>query len=728
MRFSCAFKRCVSLLLILVLFVDIAVGEGFSMDHFSFYQSNKSFAIDEGTNVREVNGKGVSLGQLVVNASFLDDSGVTDDQSFFVEYDTAASFSYLDISLSTDKSQHPESWYITDDNASEAMIIGNTVEKIAFGGKMKNGVIVVQKSYDQSEWTTVFQDTNIFENHKTAWHNFYTASRSDVNAGCYYRIIFAYKIERRAKQQNFWFIDTSSYERKWCVETYQIFLLGDDNTVFETADISMDGSGDTDVDAGMTTFGNQSAINNTAAVDTFNMGDGSAGMAGEAGNVQAHAEQGLVDGSTVVHTGADNAKNGADYVITSSDGIVTQVQSKYYSTPNATISACFENDLFRYYSDVGVPMTIEVPKDQYDSCVTIMRRRIANGQVPGVTNPDQASEIVRPGSVTYRQAVNVAKAGTIESLVYDAKTGCVSSLISLGISAVVQFAVDMWNQQPVETALKNSLYTGLRVGGNAFVTSVLSSQLTRTGLNSLLVPASEVVIKAIGSKAAAVIVNAGRVGMTPIYGAAAMKSAARMLRGGVIVNTVSFLVFTIPDAVSLFRGRISGKQMVKNMAVTGGGIGGAALGAQGGALLGTAIAPGIGTTIGGIVGGLLGGIGVSIGVDKVADLIAEDDADEMLDIITVEYQNLINEYLLNENEATAVSEYLSEELNANSGKLKDMFASEDRHTFAREMIEPAVREEISKRENIVLPDEEVIQEVLIDTLEEIYDMELATEE
>ena len=49
-------------------------------------------------------------------------------------------------------------------------------------------------------------------------------------------------------------------------------------------------------------------------------------------------------------------------------------------------------------------MDLEVPKDQYNLAVEIMRNKILAGWVVGVTDPDQADNIVRAGYFTYSQA------------------------------------------------------------------------------------------------------------------------------------------------------------------------------------------------------------------------------------------------------------------------------------------------------------------------------------
>lgn len=96
--------------------------------------------------------------------------------------------------------------------------------------------------------------------------------------------------------------------------------------------------------------------------------------------------------------GDDNAKNGADRIV---DGVY--IQSKYCATGSRCINECFEKDgngTFRYMID-GKPMQIEVPSDKYDEALKAMEEKIRNGQVKGVTDPEEAKNIVRKGHFTY---------------------------------------------------------------------------------------------------------------------------------------------------------------------------------------------------------------------------------------------------------------------------------------------------------------------------------------
>ena len=468
-------------------------------------------------------------------------------------------------------------------------------------------------------------------------------------------------------------------------------------------------------------LGDVLSANKIFVEEKFTSPKGGHGWAAERANSLIDSILGIFKGQKAILVADSNAANGPDRIITDfQDDIIQQIQTKYYNTANRSIDSCFDKEtgMFRYVDGSGNPMAIEVPSDQYEQAVKRMEEMIRAGKVEGITDPASAKDIVKKGSITYKQAQNLAKAGTIESLTYDTVQGSVVFGSSFGLSAVVEFAISKWNGDSTDVALKRSVFKGLEVGGKAFMTSVLASQLSKAGLNSLLVPSSEAVVRALGPKAAQVFVNAFRTGSN-IYGAAAMKSAAKLLRGNAITSAVSLVIFTVPDLVDIFRGRISGKQLAKNMAETAGGIAGGVGGWAGGAALGSLILPGPGTVIGGIIGGLAGGIGGSLGVGAIADLIAEDDADEMLDIIYNEFEKVAIEYLLNEDEMQKVAEYLTEKIDGN--KLKDMFSSKDRHQFARDLIEPYTRTLTNRRPKISIPTEEQFQEELIIVLEDIYD-------
>lgn len=201
---------------------------------------------------------------------------------------------------------------------------------------------------------------------------------------------------------------------------------------------------------------NTIGVESTMFAATYGAGNTKTGhgiYAEEAGSVldRLHGER-----STVI--GRDNARNGADKIV----GVSGQsVQCKYYHTAAESVDACFQKGTdgslqFRYFDLDGNPMKIEVPKDQYTDAINKMESHIENGEVAGVSDPKQASEIIREGRITYQQAVNLAKAGTIESLSYDTAKAAVNCLSVLGVSAVVTFALIYWNEKDLKKAAKKN--------------------------------------------------------------------------------------------------------------------------------------------------------------------------------------------------------------------------------------------------------------------------------
>lgn len=99
-------------------------------------------------------------------------------------------------------------------------------------------------------------------------------------------------------------------------------------------------------------------------------------------------------------------------------------------------------------------MQIEIPSDKYESAVKAMENRIRKGEVPNVSNPEEAKNIVRQGKFFYEQVKNIAKAGTVESITYDAVNGTIIAAGSFGITSALSFATSIWNGEDMEIALK----------------------------------------------------------------------------------------------------------------------------------------------------------------------------------------------------------------------------------------------------------------------------------
>lgn len=463
-----------------------------------------------------------------------------------------------------------------------------------------------------------------------------------------------------------------------------------------------------------TVFGNISNAATEYAYDKFNTPRGH-GFAAERANHLCD----LLDGKDAVIVGDDNAKNGADRMV---DGV--NIQSKYCNTGSKCIYECFENGRYRYYNTDGSPMQVEVPSDKYDDAVKAMAERIKKGQVPGVTDPAKAKDIVRKGNFTYEQAKNIAKAGTVESITFDSVNGAIISAYAFGLSAALTFAVSMWKGDSSEESLKAAA-AGLKVGGTTFLTAVLTGQLQKSALNGAFRISSDAIVNMIGPKASQFLVNAFRTGKN-IYGAAAMKSASKLLRGNIVTAAASVVVLSAFDVANIFRGRISGAQLFKNITNTTATVAGGTAGWVGGASAGAAIGsvvPVIGTAVGGFVGGVLGsflgGSAANSVSSAVMDEFIEDDAKEMVAIIEDVFKDMAVDYLISESEAEEIADILKDIIDG--GFLKDMYASDYRYEFAKDALLPVFDTITMQRPKIILPDESDLCSGVRQLLEEMTD-------
>lgn len=319
-------------------------------------------------------------------------------------------------------------------------------------------------------------------------------------------------------------------------------------------------------------------------------------------------------GKTVEKVGMDNSLNGADRI---SDGVY--IQTKYCADASKSVAAAFKNGSYRYDG-----MRLEVPSDQYDEAVRIMRERISNGEVKGVADPNMAEQLVVKGHYTYDEAVRIAKADNLDSIKFDMKTQSVSCLFACGLSFAVAYCTAKSQGMSHSDALKAASKQALKSGASTMITGVAAQQLLRThvGRNFASVATKSVkpVVQAamktelgkqMVAKTASVIVG------KQVAGAAAANVVTKALRTNAVVSSVVFVGTTIPDVVNLCRGKISGAEFAENTTANAAGVGGGWAGASAGAAIGSMVCPVVGTVIGGIVGGIGGGLGASLGVKKV---------------------------------------------------------------------------------------------------------------
>lgn len=371
--------------------------------------------------------------------------------------------------------------------------------------------------------------------------------------------------------------------------------------------------------------------------------DGSTGHGFAAEDYNAFCDK--RSGADVYYSGRGNAKNGADRMV---DGIYIQV--KYCSTPQSTVNAAFSDNgqgVYRYYAD-GKPQILEVPADQYDRCVALMEQKIKNGQVDGVSDPNDAKNIVRKGSCSYAQAKNIARAGNIDSLLFDVKTGAVIALSSLGVAFSVKLcmaALTCKNMEDFKVAIQLSFLEGLKSGTITFSTSVFTTQVVRTQFGRKFVAFAQHASKnsidsiynnGIGQKMVHDI--ASGLWNKTLTGVSAKNVVVKLVRVNAVTNVATFLITSVPDTYQfLVSKKISGPQFIKNLVVNATSITGATIGGVLGLRFGHP-----GAVAGSMIGGCIAGI-----LNKtIADKISKDDSEYMQELIKIALLELSNEYAM----------------------------------------------------------------------------------
>lgn len=306
-------------------------------------------------------------------------------------------------------------------------------------------------------------------------------------------------------------------------------------------------------------------------------------------------------------------------------------------------------------------------------------------------------------------------------------TGVVICSCAFGISFVTTLYLTWRRTGDLKQSIQAGASAGLQVFGISFIQHMVVSQVARTGLANSLMGPSQYVVAKLGTQASANIVNAIRAlsGKSAIYGAAATKHLAKILRSNMITSALTFAVFSVPETYNLIQKKTSASQFAKNMSVLAGSIAGGAGGAvAAGAVAakiagatGTAVAPGVGTVVG-IAGGFVGGVVGSKLVGTVGDILHENDVETYGRLFNAYVSYLVSEYLLAESEMDSLIEGLNKiEQKAFKKLFEDIAKSNEQEQVLRDFLEPYFDSVVEKREKFLLPQADEIILAMADLVE-----------
>ena len=314
-------------------------------------------------------------------------------------------------------------------------------------------------------------------------------------------------------------------------------------------------------------------------------------------------------------------------------------------------------------------MQLEVPKDQYSEAVSLMKKKIQDGKVKGITDPNEASKIIRKGNITYQDAKLIAKGGNLTSIKYDTIDGAFQSLPIAGISFAIVYAQAIWSGEDQKTAVKYAIETGLRTLVLGTIVYASSQQIGKVLTGHLATYTGKKVIAENVAKRAGTVIAVG--------------------------------VVIVPDVFDSLTGRISSQQLLKNTLVAGSGI-------AGGAMVGSLFGGPVGT----IVGGLVGAIASSSVAQAVLDQFIEDDRVEMFAILKEEFIDVVMSMSLTKKEFQDVQDKI---FNGDlQNRLKEIHQNKKAgcRKYTREnIVEKITQDVISKRRKI--SKEEIIEAVRV---------------
>lgn len=365
----------------------------------------------------------------------------------------------------------------------------------------------------------------------------------------------------------------------------------------------------------------------------------------------ANSMSDMLGGHQVTLSGRDNSLSGPDRIV---DGV--RIQTKYCQTAKQSVMAGFGEDGFYKYNG----QILEVPADQYPDALKEMGQKIADGKVPGFTDPKDASKIIKKGSVTYKQAKNIAKAGNIDSLIFDAKTQSVIALSAFGISFAINLGMMVLfhcrNKKELEEAVQLAFLKGLENGTISLTSGILTTQVLRTSFGrkfaaSLTWMSKDVVDAVYKTSVGKELIHqiAAAIVEKNVYGGAAKNVVTKLLRTNALTTIALVVVTSIPDVWRLLSGQISGPQFAKNIVILCGGFAGCAGGAVAGAKIGASLGGGAAGPLG-VVGGVLGGAAIGALTKAAADLIRKDDAELLMPILQVALLQLSHDYMIQSEE------------------------------------------------------------------------------
>lgn len=321
------------------------------------------------------------------------------------------------------------------------------------------------------------------------------------------------------------------------------------------------------------------------------------------------------------------------------------IQTKYCKSGRLCVESCVSGGDLIYKLENGRPQQIEVPSDKYEEALLNLENRIRKGSIKSIKDPNEAKNIIRKGAFSYDQAKRVTQAGTIESLIFDSASGMIIASEVLLISGVLTFANAIWSGKNSDEALDIAIDVSIKVAGVAFLTHVISAQLSKTFIKGAFKTSANAIIQSDSIKPLLNGISRKVIGNST--------EITNNLSSQGVAAIATIVVLSSIELKKFLNSKISGAQAFKSITVlsvgVAAGIVGNAVGKIAGAKIGASLGSNggpYGALIGAAVGSLVASYLAGMATKSILDNFIEDDSVAMLRIFEEAIGDLAQDYLL----------------------------------------------------------------------------------
>lgn len=184
----------------------------------SFVINGSLYEFDKNAHY-EFSSTSASSGNALGTLAILGDLDSADSRNGFPSYSVNSEsvsfcYSYSQSQLNAAETE----WHLIDDKTKK-------VDSVSLDKNILSGALIVQSSKDGENWITDVTMTDVFSSDSNSSDTIYTTNGIQLENGCCYRVIAAYKLQRKVGESKVLFIDKNTTEEKKIAEVYEFYAV-----------------------------------------------------------------------------------------------------------------------------------------------------------------------------------------------------------------------------------------------------------------------------------------------------------------------------------------------------------------------------------------------------------------------------------------------------------------------------------------------------------------------